>query len=282
MLKDGRESDYIEDRRGMSGGKIALGGGGCFTIIVALIVLLLGGDPSRLLRDQQPDVAVDQNQPVQTSPQEESQKKFVSQVLATTEDAWRQILPAQARRQYQNPTLVLYRDRTSTACGTGSAAAGPFYCPGDRKLYLDMAFFDELSREFKAPGDFAQAYVIAHEIGHHVQNLLGTMDKVQAYQQRLPESQSNQLSVRLELQADCYAGIWGNFVQKQGKLEVGDIEEAIRAAQAVGDDMIQKRMQGYVIPETFTHGSAQERMTWFSTGFKSGDIRQCNTFPRGI
>jgi predicted metalloprotease len=283
MLKDGRESTNIEDRRGMSGRGMAIGGGGCFTLIIALIVLLLGGDPSRLLRDSSPDSSqINQTQPVQTSPQEEGQRKFASQVLATTEDAWRQILPAQARIQYRNPTLVLYRDRTPTACGTGSAAAGPFYCPGDQKLYLDFAFFDELRTEFKAPGDFAQAYVIAHEIGHHVQNLLGTMDKVQAYQQRLPEAQSNKLSVALELQADCYAGVWGNFVQKQGKLEVGDVEEAIRAAQSVGDDMIQKRMQGYVVPESFTHGSAQERMSWFANGYKTGDIRQCNTFPKGI
>ncbi len=281
MLKEGRESDNIEDRRGMSGKGVAIGGGGCLTLIIALVVLLMGGDPSRLLRQTQPDsVRVDQSQPAQTNPPEEAQKKFMSVVLATTEDAWGQMLPQQARIRYTNPTLVLYRGQTPTACGQGSASAGPFYCPGDRKLYLDFAFFDELRSEFKAQGDFAQAYVIAHEVGHHVQNLLGTMDKVNALQQRSGEAQSNQLSVRLELQADCYAGVWANYVQKKGKLEVGDAEEAIRAAQSVGDDMIQKRMQGYVVPEAFTHGSAKDRMTWFATGFKAGDMRQCNTFGR--
>jgi hypothetical protein len=281
MLKDGRESTNIEDRRGMSGGRIALGGG-CLTIIVALIIGLMGGDWASYLQQSQRDaVQVEQNEPIQTNPREEKMKKDVSVILATTEDAWRETFRRSGVR-YQEPKLVLYRGQTPTACGTGSAAAGPFYCPGDQKLYLDFQFFDELEKEFKAGGDFAQAYVIAHEVGHHVQNLLGTMSKVQAYQQRLPESQANQLSVRLELQADCYAGVWANYVQKQGKLEVDDVEEAIRAAAAVGDDMIQKRMQGYVIPESFTHGSSKERMTWFANGFKSGDARQCNTFPRGL
>lgn len=282
MLKEGRESSNIEDRRGMSGRGFAIGGGGCLTLIIAIVALLFGIDPSRLLNQiPQDSVQVEQNNPVQTSPQEEAQKKFVSIVLATTEDSWRETF-RRSGIQYRDPKLVLYRGQTSTACGQGSAAAGPFYCPGDQKLYLDFAFFDELKNEFKAPGDFAQAYVIAHEVGHHVQNLLGTMDKVQALQQRVGEAQSNQLSVRLELQADCYAGVWANYVQKQGKLEVGDAEEAIRAAAAVGDDMIQKRMQGYVIPESFTHGSAKERMTWFANGFKTGDARQCNTFGRGF
>lgn len=281
MLKEGRESDNIEDRRGMGGKGFAIGGGGCLTLILALIIWLLGGDPGRLLNQSQPDSPVaNQSQQIQTNPQEEAQKKFMSIVLATTEDAWRTILPQQSRIQYKNPVLVLYRDRTPTACGTGDAGMGPFYCPGDQKLYLDMAFFDELKREFKAPGDFAQAYVVAHEVGHHVQNLVGTMDKVNALQQRSSEAQANQLSVRLELQADCYAGVWGNYVQKQGKLEVGDAEEAIRAAAAVGDDMIQKRAQGYVVPESFTHGSAKDRMAWFTKGFQTGDIRQCNTFGR--
>ncbi len=281
MLKDGRESTNIEDRRGMSGGRVALGGG-CLTIIVALVMALVGIDPSRFLQQsQQNTVQVEQSQPNKANPAEDSQKKFVSQVLATTEDAWRETF-RRSGVKYQEPKLVLYRGQTPTACGTGSAAAGPFYCPGDQKLYLDFAFFDELRTEFKAPGDFAQAYVIAHEVGHHVQNLLGTMDKVQSYQQRVNETQSNQLSVRLELQADCYAGVWANYVKRQGKVEVGDVEEAMRAAAAVGDDMIQKRMQGYVIPESFTHGSAKERMSWFTKGFQTGDTRQCNTFPRGI
>ena len=167
---------------------------------------------------------------------------------------------------------MLFENQTSSACGYASSATGPFYCPGDEKLYLDFAFFDELRTQFGAPGDFAQAYVIAHEVGHHVQNLLGTMDKVNA------AGNSNDLSVRLELQADCYAGVWGNYVQKKGLLEAGDVEEAMKAASAVGDDSIQKRSQGYVVPESFTHGSAQQRMTWFTKGFQSGDMRQCNTF----
>lgn len=281
MLKEGRESTNIEDRRGMSGRGMAIGGGGCLTLIIVIIGALLGFDMRGFLNQTQPDsVQVDQNQPIQTNPQEEAQKKFMSVVLATTEDAWRVILPQQSRVQYRNPKLVLFRDRTPTACGTGDAGMGPFYCPGDEKLYLDMAFFDELKREFKASGDFAQAYVVAHEVGHHVQNVVGTMEKVNRLQQQVGEAQSNQLSVRLELQADCYAGVWGNYVQKQNKLEVGDVEEAMRAAAAVGDDMIQRRTQGYVNPESFTHGSAKERMSWFTKGFQSGDMRQCNTFGR--
>lgn len=280
MLRDGRESSNIEDRRGTSGGRIALGGGGCFTLIIVLIGAFMGFDLRGIfLQNQQDTVQVDQSQPIKTNPQEEAQKKFVSQVLATTEDAWRETFKRSGVR-YQEPKLVLYRGSTPTACGQGSAAAGPFYCPGDQKLYLDFSFFDELRREFKADGDFAQAYVIAHEVGHHVQNLLGTMDKVQRLQNQVNETQSNQLSVRLELQADCYAGVWANYVKKQGKLEVGDVEEAMRAAAAVGDDMIQKRTQGYVIPESFTHGSAKDRMTWFNRGLQTGDTRQCNTFGR--
>lgn len=279
MLRGGRESSNVEDRRGMSGGKLALGGGGCFTLIIAIVVLLLGGDPSRFLNQvQQNQPQVQQNQPVQTNPQEDNQKKYLTEVLATTEDAWRGILPKQAGTQYRDPVLVIFRGRTQTACGTGDSAMGPFYCPADQKLYLDMAFFDELKREFKAPGDFAQAYVVAHEVGHHIQNLTGIMSKVSTLQQRVSQTQSNQLSVALELQADCYAGVWANFVQKIGRLEVGDAEEAIRAAQAVGDDMIQSRTQGYVVPESFTHGSARDRATWFANGFKSGDMRRCNTF----
>ena len=175
-------------------------------------------------------------------------------MLGSTEDVWNKVLPQQARTRYVAPKLVLFNDQTPSACGYASSASGPFYCPGDQKLYLDFAFFRELKNEFKAPGDFAQAYVIAHEVAHHVQNLLGTMDKVNA------AGNSAQLSVRLELQADCYAGVWAHYAQQQGLLEVGDVEEALRAAQAVGDDSIQKRTQGYVVPESFTHGSAQERM----------------------
>jgi predicted metalloprotease len=289
MLKDGRESGNIEDVRGMGGKGLAIGGGGLGLIITLVYVLFCGGDPQMLL-DQitgsgQPAQVEQQRQTQpQSNQQADAQKKEVSVVLATTEDAWRVILPQQANRKYQDPTLVLFSNAVNSACGRAGSSTGPFYCPADQKLYLDFGFFTELAREFKAPGDFAQAYVIAHEVGHHVQNLVGTMSKVTALQQRLPEAQANQLSVGLELQADCYAGVWGNYVQKQGKLEVGDVEEAIRAAGAVGDDAIQKRSQGYVVPESFTHGSAQDRMSWFNKGFQSGDMRQCNTFSnvRGL
>ena len=281
MLKEGRESDNVEDARGFGGGRtIAFGGGGLGLIAMLIYVFLCGGDPQSLLNQlggQQQQVQQPQ-QPGQQPQPPDANEKFMRVVLATTEDAWHAILPQQARIQYTNPKLVLFTNQIQSACGAASASTGPFYCPGDQRLYLDMAFFDELKREFKAPGDFAQAYVVAHEVGHHVQNLIGTMDKVTAYQQRLPESQANILSVRLELQADCYAGVWGNWVQKQGRLEVGDVDEAIRAAQSVGDDAIQKRMQGYVAPESFTHGTAQERASWFAKGFQSGDMRQCNTF----
>ena len=281
MLKEGRESDNVEDARGFGGGRtIAFGGGGLGLIAMLIYVFLCGGDPQSLLNQlggQQQQQAEQPQQPGQPKPPD-ANEKFMRVVLATTEDAWRVILPQQARIQYTNPKLVLFTNQIQSACGAASASTGPFYCPGDQKLYLDMAFFDELKREFKAPGDFAQAYVVAHEVGHHVQNLVGMMNKVTALQQRLPESQANILSVRLELQADCYAGVWGNWVQKQGRLEVGDVDEAIRAAQSVGDDAIQKRMQGYVAPESFTHGTAQERASWFAKGFQSGDMRQCNTF----
>lgn len=283
MLKDGRESDNVVDVRGMGGKGLAIGGGGLGMIVVLIYVLLCGGDPQMLLDQigggsQPSQVEQQQQQRGGGSQPTDTQGKEARVILATTEDAWGQILPQQANRKYQEPKLVLFSDAVNSACGRAGSSTGPFYCPADQRLYLDFAFFNELAREFKAPGDFAQAYVVAHEVGHHVQNLVGTMDKVNALQQRLPEAQSNQLSVRLELQADCYAGVWANYVQKQGKLEVGDAEEAMRAASAVGDDSIQKRSQGYVVPESFTHGSSQERMSWFTKGFQSGDMRQCNTF----
>ena len=274
MLK-GRESTNVEDRRGMSGRGVAVGGGGLGILVLILLVWLCGGDPRTLLEQVTTDSApTTQNQPQQNTQTNDEQGKFVRSVLGSTEDVWNKVLPQQARTRYVAPKLVLFNDQTPSACGYASSASGPFYCPGDQKLYLDFAFFRELKSEFKAPGDFAQAYVIAHEVGHHVQNLLGTMDKVQQ------AGNTNALSVRLELQADCYAGVWSHYAQQQGLLEVGDVEEALRAAQSVGDDAIQKRTQGYVVPESFTHGSAQERMSWFSNGFKAGDMRQCNTFGR--
>ena len=275
MLRDG-ESSNIEDRRGMGGGRgLALGGCGIGTLLLILAVWLCGGDPRALLEQLGGGAAQQVQQQPQTrnnQAQNDDQRQFVSAVLKSTEDVWNQILPQQARVRYVEPKLVLFTDQTPSACGYASSASGPFYCPGDNKLYLDFGFFRELKTRFGAPGDFAQAYVIAHEVGHHVQNLLGTMDKVNA------AGNSNQLSVRLELQADCYAGVWANYVQKKGLLEAGDVEEAMKAASAVGDDSIQKQAQGYVVPESFTHGSSQQRMSWFNKGFQAGDMRQCNTF----
>ena len=283
MLR-GRESTNIEDERGGGGGRrIALGGGGLGTIIILFVALFCSktemGQQFLKVFTQSEQPQVEQPQTQQQSPKSnDDQKKFVASVLGSTEDVWNKILPQQSRFRYREPKLVLFTDQIQSACGNASSSTGPFYCPGDEKLYLDFAFFNELRNEFKAPGDFAQAYVIAHEVGHHVQKILGTMDKVNALQQRVSETQSNQLSVRLELQADCYAGVWSNYAQKQGLVEAGDAEEAIKAAQSVGDDMIQRRSQGYIVPDSFTHGSAQDRMSWFAKGFKSGDMRQCETF----
>lgn len=271
-----RQSSNVEDRRGIGGRGIAVGGGGIGILVLALAIYLCGGDPSRLLENlpSQSGQPQQQQQPQNANAPRDENEQFVRVVLADTEDVWNQVLPQQAGRRYSEPKLVLFSGQVSSACGFADAAMGPFYCPGDQRLYLDFSFFRELEREFKAPGDFAQAYVIAHEVGHHVQNLLGTMEKVHR------AGNSNQLSVRLELQADCYAGIYANYAQKKGILDAGDAEEAIRAAAAVGDDMIQKRTQGYIIPESFTHGSSQQRIEWFARGFKSGDMRQCDTFGR--
>lgn len=267
-------SSNIIDRRGIGKG-IAIGGGGLGTIILLLAVLLCGGDPRALL-DQVMNNPQQESQSPQTpgGQQNDEQKQFVSVVLADTEKAWNTILPQQAGMQYREPKLVLFDGQVSSACGYASAAVGPFYCPGDQRLYLDFSFFRELRSQFNAPGDFAQAYVIAHEVGHHVQNLLGTMDKVNR------AGNSNELSVRLELQADCYAGVWANYAQQQGILEVGDIDEAMQAAAAVGDDAIQQRQQGYVRPDSFTHGTSQQRKEWFMRGFQSGNMQQCDTFGR--
>lgn len=273
--RDQRQSTNVEDRRGMGGRGIAVGGGGIGVLILAAIVCLLGGDPRQLLESGVPDQSQVQ-QPSAASnsaakPADEN-RQFVGAIMGNLEDAWGQILPQQSRVRFQKAKLVLFTGQVSSACGYASAATGPFYCPGDYQLYLDFAFFDELRREFKAPGDFAQAYVIAHEYGHHIQNLTGTMEKVQR------QGQNNQLSVALELQADCYAGIWANYAQKQNRLEPGDTDEALRAAAAVGDDMIQKRTQGFVVPDSFTHGSADQRQRAFAVGFKYGTMQQCEVF----
>jgi len=268
--RDYGESSNVEDRRGIGGKGIAIGGGGIGMLILLVAALICGVDPRQLLENlpdettqQQPAASNSINKPA------DENRQFASTVMKMTEDIWGQVLPQQARIRYQPPKLVLYSGQTTTACGYGQAAMGPFYCPGDQNLYLDFAFFQELQREFKAPGDFAMAYVIAHEVGHHVQNLLGTMDKAQS------AGEDNRISVALELQADCYAGVWAFYAQQKGLVETGDAEEALRAASAVGDDIIQKRTQGYVVPESFTHGSAQQRMQWFSKGMQSGQMSQC-------
>jgi uncharacterized protein len=272
-----RQSTNIEDRRGLSGGKIAVGGG-LGSIVILIIALLFGIDPQQLLQ-QVPD---DPQSQVQTSPrsrnpEEEELKQFVGVVLAKSEDVWNDVF-RQSGRQYREPTLVLFTDQVRSACGMAGAAVGPFYCPADEKMYIDLAFYEALRQRFEAPGDFAQAYVIAHEVGHHVQNLLGISDRVHALQQRAGETEANQLSVRLELQADFFAGVFARYVQNEGVLESGDIEEALQAASAVGDDRIQRRTTGYVVPDSFTHGTSEQRLRWFKKGYDSGDIRQGDTF----
>jgi uncharacterized protein len=276
--REQRESTNVEDRRGLSGRHIAIGGGGLGTLIIIILTLLCGKDPSALFQQIQNDPGAAQTQTqTQGAPQADDTEHFVRAILGSTEEAWSDIL-RRSGMQYKKPTLVLFSDTVQSACGVSGSSTGPFYCPGDEKVYLDTNFFRELKTEFKAPGDFAAAYVIAHEVGHHVQNLLGTMRSVNQQQSRVGEVQANRYSVRLELQADCYAGIWAKYVQGRGLVETGDVEEALNAASAVGDDQIQRRSQGYVVPETFTHGSARERMDWFTQGFKTGDLRQCNTF----
>ena len=273
-----RESSNVEDRRGMSGGgRIAIGGG-IGTLIIIIIAVLLGADPQQLLRQMPTDAPAPNAQgPRNTNPREDELKQFVSVVLGKTEDVWQEIF-RQNGRTYREPTLVLFSGRTPSACGLGDAASGPFYCPVDQKVYIDLSFYEELRRRFSSPGDFAQAYVIAHEVGHHVQNLLGISERVDSMQRRMSEVDANKLSVRLELQADFFAGVWARHVQRQGLLEQGDIEEALQAASAIGDDAIQRQTSGYVVPDSFTHGSSEQRLRWFRKGFDTGDIRQGDTF----
>jgi predicted metalloprotease len=277
LWKGQRQSDNVEDRRGMSGGGMAIGGG-LGGIVVLVIALLLGADPRQLLeqsRGVDPSNGTTTSRP--TNPQEDESKQFSATVLASTEDVWADIFRQQGRT-YRKPTLVLFTEAVRSACGEAGAAVGPFYCPGDQKLYLDLSFFNELQTRFRAPGDFAQAYVIAHEVGHHVQNLLGTMDKVDSVRGRMSEAEANQVSVRLELQADFLAGVWAHYAQQKGILEPGDIEEALGAASAVGDDRLQREGQGYVIPDSFTHGTSEQRIRWFRRGLESGDLREGDTF----
>ena len=278
-LDNGRESDNIEDRRGMSAGGKGLIGGGIGTIVITLIALYFGVDPSVVLNEVgNLTPAQQQTSSTPSSPEDEREKKFMSIVLADTEDTWGEIFK-QSGSQYERPKLVLFSGQVESACGFAQAAMGPFYCPGDHKLYLDMSFFNDLASRYGAPGDFAQAYVVAHEVGHHVQNLLGLADKVNAARSHASEAQSNALQVRMELQADCFAGIWAYHAdQARHILEAGDVEEALAAASGVGDDRLQKRARGVVVPESFTHGSSEQRMRWFSIGAKTGDPKQCNTF----
>ena len=276
--KSGRRSENVEDRRGMRVGRGAAVGGVGF-LIIAVLYLLLGGDPAQLVEQMPsaggPSASVDVGPP---PPGQEELADFVSVVLADTEDTWNPIFAAAGRR-YEEPQLVLFSGQVQSACGIAGAAMGPFYCPGDRKVYIDLSFYDELKRRFRAPGDFAQAYVIAHEVGHHVQNLLGISAEVQAMQQRASRAEANDLSVRLELQADCLAGIWGHFTERErNMLEAGDLEEALNAASAIGDDRIQRESTGRVAPDSFTHGTSAQRVKWFRIGFETGDVDQCDTF----
>jgi predicted metalloprotease len=271
-----RQSTNVEDRRGLSGGKVAVGGG-LGTIVILIIALLFGADPRQLLEQTPTDGGAPVQSSRPTNPEEEELKQFVSVVLAKSEDVWQDVF-RQNGRQYREPTLVLFTDQVQSACGMAGAAVGPFYCPGDEKVYIDLSFYEELRKRFSAPGDFAQAYVIAHEVGHHVQKLMGISDQVDAMQRRVSEVEANQLSVRLELQADFFAGMFARYVQNQGVLEAGDIEEALRAASAVGDDTIQRRSTGHVVPDSFTHGTSEQRLRWFRKGYESGDMRQGDTF----
>ncbi|HJX89553.1 MAG TPA: neutral zinc metallopeptidase [Pyrinomonadaceae bacterium] len=273
-----RESSNVEDQRGMSGGgRIAIGGG-LGTLVIIIIAVLLGADPRQLLQQVPTETQPSTSQSSRpANPKEEELKQFVSVVLGKTEDVWQEIF-RQNGKEYREPKLVLFSDQVQSACGMASAASGPFYCPGDQKVYIDLAFYEELRRRFSSPGDFAQAYVIAHEVGHHVQKLLGISDRVDAMQQRMSEVEANKLSVRLELQADFFAGVFARYVQKQGLLEEGDIEEALHAASAIGDDAIQRQTSGRVVPDSFTHGTSEQRLRWFRKGFDTGDIRQGDTF----
>lgn len=273
----GRRSTNIEDRRGGSRVGRTAGIGGVGAVIAAVAVFLLGGDPRTVLELVSGGGGQLGQQEIQTTPEEEQVKDFLSVVLADTEDTWGPIFQ-QAGSTYQPPSLVLYRNATPTACGQGQAAAGPFYCPGDQKLYLDLSFLSEMKR-MGAEGDFALAYVIAHEVGHHIQTLVGTAKQVRQMQARANEIQSNQLQVRMELQADCYAGVWAHHAEKQRQiLEPGDVEEGIRAAAAVGDDHLQKMAGRRVVPEAFTHGSSEQRMNWLKRGLQTGSIQACDAF----
>jgi len=283
-LEDERESSSVEDRRGGGGGfGIGVGGAGIGTVVIALVAsYFFGIDPRIIL-----GIGESMQGQSQTAPQhpidpakdpEGAMVSEVKKVLAKTEDTWEAIFK-QGGGQYRRPSLVLYRNVTPTACGSGQAAAGPFYCPGDEKIYLDLSFFDQMARRFRAGGDFARAYVIAHEVGHHVQRLTGITAKTDALRQRLSPTEYNKVSVRIELQADCYAGVWAQHANRAHPfLDPGDVEEALAAANAIGDDALQRQSRGVVVPDSFTHGTSAQRVRWFRTGFESGSLRSCDTF----
>ena len=294
--KGRRQSQNIEDRRGRGGGlripggfgrgaprmRRAGGGGIGMLIVIVIIMWILGVNPIELLAGgglapPTGSTTSDSRDGAVSPARNDEMRAFVATVLAETEDTWTNIFSA-GGRDYQEPTLVLFSGGVQSACGIASSAAGPFYCPGDRKIYIDLSFYDQLRRRFDAPGDFAQAYVLAHEVGHHVQNLIGVLPKFNEMRQRMSQSESNQLSIRVELQADCFAGMWARSVAGKGLLEEGDIDEAMNAAHQIGDDMIQKRTQGYVVPDAFNHGTAEQRKRWFYRGYENGDIGACDTF----
>ena len=282
MRLGGRQSDNIEDRRGFGGPLVA--GGGIGTVVLVLLALFFGFDPRVILQGDAPTSppATQQAPSPSTSPRgHDDLRDFVATVLADTEDTWRALFSGMGR-EYRDPRLVLFNGAVQSACGIAGAATGPFYCPQDQKVYLDLDFFRALRERFRAPGDFAQAYVIAHEVGHHVQKQLGISDRVMA-ERRRGGSQANAASVRLELQADCFAGIWAHHAERTRHiLEAGDVEEALNAAAAIGDDRLQRQTQGRVAPETFTHGTSKQRVQWFTRGIESGDLRRCDTFGGSV
>ncbi|KJV50423.1 hypothetical protein VH86_00880 [Pantoea sp. BL1] len=278
-----RESDNVEDRRndspGLGGGgrqiRIPRGKGGIILLIVVAVAGYYGYDLTALLEGGT-SVTQQQQRPV-NSAQDNEDAKFTKVILATTEETWGTLFQKMGK-QYVPPKLVMYRNYTSTSCGTGQSAMGPFYCPADQTVYIDLSFYDDMKTKLGAGGDFAQGYVIAHEVGHHIQKLLGIEPKVRQMQQGATQAQANQLSVKMELQADCFAGVWGHYVQQQNMLEVGDLKKALDTAEAIGDDRLQQKSQGRVVPDSFTHGTSQQRYTWFKRGFDSGNPGDCNTF----
>ncbi|KOO47301.1 KPN_02809 family neutral zinc metallopeptidase [Viridibacillus arvi] len=276
--KGRRQSSNVEDRRGMKSPAVIGGGIGGIGIIIVLLYTLLGGNPQDILNGSEQSIPTEQQSSTYIpTAEEEELASFVKVVLADTEDVWTEIFKKEGMT-YKNPTLVLFSGSVQSGCGTASASVGPFYCPADQKLYIDLSFYQELKNQFKAPGDFAMAYVVAHEVGHHVQTLLGTSEKVHAMNGKVPQAEYNKYSVMLELQADYYAGVWSHYVQGEGLLEEGDIEEALTAANAIGDDTLQKEARGYVVPESFTHGTSKQRVKWFEKGFDNGTIEGGDTF----